>query len=132
MDELDEDIHPACVNDVASLTENGTSKTLASVLTNNVFPMSNASNTSDIQLIPPTYQIRWDHSKQSQKPQVHGTFHAYITKTLLFSNSGIRRPGLKDNPVACRIGRTRAELTLSAIQESDLSSNCFNVHTVNR
>jgi len=50
LDGVDEASHPACVNDVASLTENGTSKTLASVFTNNVFPISNARDTQLILL----------------------------------------------------------------------------------
>jgi len=128
MDGLDEASHPACVNDVASLTENGTSKTLASVFTNNVFPVSNARDTQLILLRinrasyapDPVGPLRVKQSQQNQKPQVHRISRTYITKTLLFSNCGIRRPELKNSSAGCRIGRTRAELTPLSTMKSQI------------
>ena len=54
-----------CVNDVASLTEKGTSKTLARVLANNVLPFSlHLDRNSQINVAQLTYQNQLDRCSE--------------------------------------------------------------------
>jgi hypothetical protein len=80
---------PTCVKDVASLTENGTSKTLARVLANSVFP---TAWVFEYAYEPDTsfYLNQWAHCEKRRHIQ---TAHSrkgktYSTRTLLLSNVG--------------------------------------------
>jgi hypothetical protein len=91
-----------CVKDVASLTENGTSKTLASVLASSVFPaiwllkgVTQADN--DVYLNQSALYNRDFHVKHCDLE--NDTTHN--TRTLLFSNVGAEYRSWKGNEPPC-------------------------------
>jgi len=127
------------VNDVASLTENGTSKTLASVFTNNVFPISNARDTQLILLRENLIRTRScgttkNKAESAKSEAANARNFSYI------HHQNITFFELWDSPPRAeeyfgwlphRSNTCRANTTF-CYEESDLASNYFIGHTVNR
>jgi hypothetical protein len=78
-----------CVKDVASLTENGTSRTLARVLASSVFPafwlLKGATKVDNILYLNQSALCKNNFHVEHRDTEIGTT---YSTRTLLFSNVG--------------------------------------------